>query len=176
MIALFHLKTGFWSRLPWVLAGLAHADEAVARTIAQEALLQFEKDGRKDSHHRITWFWMQPGLLRNQLGQFANGARLEEIGAPLYGEIAKLRFIFVVETCIEAKHANVAKALNHRVLGFPRISLSNRMQLLERWLARQHVQVSDLLDKFQHARSLGRVVKTLKLDRHPCVLKDLNML
>ena len=48
MMALLQLKTNFWTKLPWMLAGLAHADISVARRIAREAIQQFDKDPRKE--------------------------------------------------------------------------------------------------------------------------------
>ena len=105
-----------------------------------------------------------------QLSNVAEGASIRDIGRPLYGEIAKLRFIICVEASIESKHARVTQALRIRHIGPTRVSLSNRLLLLERWLSRGQLSVDALLDRFQQARSLVKIVNMLGFDRHPDVL------
>ena len=56
MMALLKLKTAFWTQLTWILVGLAHGDETVARQLARKAVAKFAEDPRREVHHRLTWF------------------------------------------------------------------------------------------------------------------------
>jgi hypothetical protein len=132
IIALLKVKTAFWKLLPWILVGLGHGDLSVARETARSAIKQFERDPRREAHHRLTWFWMRPGHLRNALEAFANGSMtVLEVSVVFARQVARLRFVIVVETTIEAKHARVSLARRAHYIGPVAVSLSNRLGMLE---------------------------------------------
>ncbi len=131
--ALLQVKTQFWKSLPWCLVGLAHGDAQIVRQMATSAIAQFEKDPRREAHHRITWHWMNPaGPLRNSVDFLAKGViTVLECPAHVVKSIARLRFVVVVETTIENKHARVTMARRKHTIGPVRVSLSNRLLMLD---------------------------------------------
>ena len=113
MTAIFTLKTNYWSHLPWLLSGLAHGDAEVARAIAERALAQFGKDSRQETQHRITWMLLYPAShFRGELEKCAAGEDMDTLSPAFLTRVASFRFTFVVETCIEVKHARVTAARN----------------------------------------------------------------
>lgn len=61
---------------------------------------------------------------------------LRELGAFFVSEVAKLRFVIVVETTIENKHARVTLARRTHAIGPVIVSLTNRILMLDcAWLA-----------------------------------------
>jgi len=138
LMGLLQIKTQFWKALPWCLVGLASTSDQAARRAAAHCIAQFEKDPRQEAHHRLTWFWMQPGgRLRVGLDLFATTSiPLRELGAFFVSEVAKLRFVIVVETTIENKHARVTLARRTHAIGPVIVSLTNRILMLDcAWLA-----------------------------------------
>ena len=127
-------KLDFWSRLPWLLAGLAHTDEGKARLCASNALSSFDLDARESAHHRITWALLRPGKFRAAIDSVVAGAPRFSMPDYVLNVIASFRFIPVVETTIEGKHAKVALE-SPGFLGAVRVSLSNRFQVVERCLS-----------------------------------------
>jgi hypothetical protein len=127
------LKMDSWSRLPWLLCGLASTKTQTQIDIAQRAIAQFDKDPRRSCHHRLTWAFLHPGgPLRSGLDWLARGAPLGECNSEFREAVAGLRMTIVVETTIEAKHARVSLARRTHYVGPVRVSLSNRLPLLER--------------------------------------------
>ena len=88
-------------------------------------------------------------------------------------QLATFRLTIVVETTIEAKHSRVAMSQRAHFIGPVRISLSNRLPLLERWLVRKQISMPELVQHFGAARSLARAATLLGLDRHPSWWKAL---
>ena len=54
-----------------------------------------------------------------------------EVGDAFAKDVARLRFIIVVETSIESKHARVSLARRTHTIGPVKVSLSNRLPLLD---------------------------------------------
>lgn len=172
LMGLLQLKTAFWFQLPWLLVGLAHFDEQVAKQIARRAIQLFENDRRQDAHHRLTWLWLHPGgTLRKQLQAYADTPALRvEIGQPFFRMVVRLRLVIVVETTMEAKHLRMTIARRCRHIGPVRVSLSNRLLLLERWLCRDQNHIEQVVSAFSKARSLRKACMLLGVDRHPALL------
>eukprot|EP00959_Pyramimonas_sp_CCMP1952_P101318 2119612-Pyramimonas_sp.AAC.1 len=155
------LKTGFWQQLPWVLCGLAHRDEPTAQRIARDIVDMLTRRPELIMHHRLS----MPFLMgfREELEQFANGCRLRDLSEPFQVEVCKLRFVPVVETIIETKHAITTKA-RKKVgrSGAVIASLSNRLPLAEARLSVETGSVRPffdlLLESFGAARHLGGAV------------------
>ena len=80
--ATLRIKLGYWQSLPWLLAGVAHHDEQLARRTAQAALDNFDSDPRECAQHRITWKLLRPGApFRAELEKVARGeSRWQRVG------------------------------------------------------------------------------------------------
>ena len=88
-------------------------------------------DGRL--HHHITWKWLNPqSRLLTGLRLFAYaGWRREDLWPDVLEAIAEFRFMASVESAVESKHAAVNMESQRR-LGPVRVSLANRLSMLER--------------------------------------------
>ena len=161
-------KLDFWSRLPWLLAGLAHTDEGKARLCASSALSTFDLDARESAHHRITWALLRPGKFRAAIGSFVAGAPRFSMPDYVLNVIASFRFIPVVETTIEGKHAKVALE-SPGFLGAVRVSLSNRFQVVERCLSCS-VTAASFVRCFDQARRVRMLPALLGLASHPSLV------
>lgn len=133
------MKTAYLQKLPWLFAALAHPCEETARRMAVKIKEQWESDPRPEAHHRITAELMQPGLFRDGLEAFLQGAALRDLPLDFQLRVGTFRFVPVVETTIEEKHARVSLAKRRHHIGPVRVSLSNRLPLLERWILRGQV-------------------------------------
>jgi hypothetical protein len=122
MQTLLAIKLSAWDRLPWLLCGLAHHDEGVARSCAARAALLFDSTPAAVSHmhHAITSAFLSreaPGgrapaaSLRDDLDKFVGGEALVNLSPRLLSAVAKLKFIPVVERDMEAKHKDVKHVL-----------------------------------------------------------------
>ena len=102
--------------------------------------------------------------------RFLAGRSREEAGQeewlPL---LASWRFISVAESTIESKHAKVSLAERSHPIGPTRVSLANRLPLLERWLLRGHVDVQTIIHHFARARKLSGIAALLGFERHPAL-------
>ena len=159
LIALLQLKTDFWKQLPWLLAGIAHPDMDVARQLMRLALHKFDQYPRQVVHHPITWQLLNPSShFRRYLERFVDGESLDSMPRWFRRRVARFRFLIVVETTIEVKHSKVTAARKCHYIGPTRVSLVNRLPLLERWLLRGHVDILDILSNFTRARKLRNAV------------------
>ena len=172
MLLLLRMKTSYLQKLPWLLAGLAHTSEDTARGIACKILEQWNEDPRPQAHHRVTADLLQPGLFLDSLRAFANGQEFCQMPRDFQLRVAMWRFVPVVETTIEEKHARVALSKKRHHLGPVRISLANRLPLLERWLQRGHVSAQELLSAFEKCRSLKKLPFLLGVEDHPLLVDN----
>ena len=119
--AVLVVKLDHWGRLPWMLCGLAHHDSSKAKEAARACIAQYDKSARhvRHQHHELTKKLLTPGTaLREELEAFAGDcaqghepAELETLSQDFQVEVARLRFIPVVEREIEAKHKDLKHAL-----------------------------------------------------------------
>jgi hypothetical protein len=128
------LKTQHWQELPWLLCGLAHTDETVARTIAVNILQKYDSWPTAAVHHRLTLKFCSANAdnkLQAQLRSFSEGASLQDL-PDLLQEVSALRCIPVTERHVEAKHSLVLKALTHRHHGPLSVSMAVRLREIEK--------------------------------------------
>jgi len=123
-------KFGFWRQIPWRLAGLSHHWPSVARRIAQDCLEEFDASMSKpgmtlEHHHPLSVRFLSETGMREDLQRFANGGCMTD---QLMFAVDSLRFIPVVERCVEALHRDVKVAAKHIRLGPTKVSLSFRMR------------------------------------------------
>ena len=95
-------KLDHWSRLPWVLCGLAHSDEGRARRLAGEIRAMLDNAPEADLHHRLTRRFLE-GAMRDELCRFADGTAFADLSLEFRAAVAPLRFIPVTETTIESR-------------------------------------------------------------------------
>jgi hypothetical protein len=156
MLVLLKLKTAHLDKLPWLFCGLAHTDEQIARSIASRIRELWQHDPRQHVHHRLTWSLMHPGSpFADELDKFIDGAALADLSEAFQSRVAGWRFVPVVETSIEGKHAKTSLAKKSHHIGPVRLSLANRLPFLDRSLRAGHIDPHQLLAKFHEARTIG---------------------
>ena len=74
----FRMKMGCWTSLPYLLAGLAHPDVAVAQTTVAKAVLLYDNN-KGVSRHPLTEKLLGPGQLRTEVYKFLAGTPLQEL-------------------------------------------------------------------------------------------------
>ena len=162
------VKCSYWSRLPWLLCALALVDEDEARVFAGRIIEAFNQDPRPPPvHHQITWNLMRPGSpFRIELELFHAGKPRLQCSDYFLFWIAVFRFLPIVETTIEEKHSRASLAAKAHHLGLTRISLSNRLPLLERLLAREPGKLDAFLHCFEATRKLTQVPSGFGFEAH----------
>ena len=175
LAGLLRHKTQIFRALPWVLCGIAHTDHDIGRQCGQRALDLFAEDPREEAQHRITWSLLEPQSdFRSELELFIQGTPLFELAIEFVRQIAVWRFCYIVETTIESRHSNVTQERKKHHIGPVRVSLSNRLPLMERWIRKKQLDMDELTHCFTEARSLHSAASLLDLERHPCLL-DMNV-
>eukprot|EP00971_Amphidinium_carterae_P330697 6463862-Amphidinium_carterae.1 len=166
MAAVLKIKTQFWERLPWLLAGLAHHDASTVQLVSSKCLQAWHNDSRDDAHHPLTLAFMTRPHYEHVLA-LSTGQPLALLPLPFQQMVAKLAFIPVAETTIEAKHARVSHAKGIRQVGAVTVSLANRLPMLQQWLDRGLVSIEEVLEQFTRARSTTTAPLALGLAAHP---------
>jgi hypothetical protein len=157
-------KLSFWSNLPWLLCGLAHFDEDVARDCARQAVALFDA-APPSSHHRVASRVLGHGLdLRREVDEFIAGKPLDDLPA-LQDEVYPKAFITIVERRGEALHSELHKALAGRRTGGSYASVALRMPEM-----RDCARPSTYEQFAQHIREVRnpkRAAMLLNLGAHP---------
>ena len=168
MLLLLQTKTNYMKCLQFLFFGLAAISETDARTCAKLCVDAFEADPRQEAHSAVTWKLMKPGSwFHEELTQFIQGTLRSSCSVAFQIQIATWRFGSACETTIEAKHQRVSMSSKGKSLGPVRVSLANRMPMLQRNLLSGHYDGAELLQCFHFARNLKNLVKTFGLEDHP---------
>ena len=85
--------------------------------------------------------------------------------------ICSWRLISVVGTSIEEKHSRTALENKKHPVGSVRISLANRLPMLERQLSAEPLRLNDLLFAFDKCRTLSTMVPSFGLEEHPRIVE-----
>jgi hypothetical protein len=158
MLVLLKLKTAHLDKLPWLFCGLAHTDEGVSRGIGSRIVDSWRQDPRELVHHRLTWELMRPGsAFLESLLAYVGGMTFAAMPVAFQIQVAEFRFVPIVETSIEAKHAKTSLAKKAHHIGPVRLSLANRLPFLDRSMRAGHIDPRQLLEMFHKARSIGDV-------------------
>ena len=167
--SMLKLKLDYLNRLPWSMIAVALFDEQVARQALRCCVDDFETDPRPPPvHHRLTWAWLRPGsALRAEIDRFLAGLPRDELSEQFRQWVATLRFIPVVETTIEEKHSRVSLRVKRGSVAPTKISLSNRLPLMERTIRRDAGAMPEILAAFDKSRTLAAIPQLLDLDMHP---------
>lgn len=162
-------KLDWCKRLPWKLLGMAHHDQDVARQCAREAYEAFQRDPRQGCHHRITWAWLRPGSpLLAGLQSFIAGTDRSDLDEMFRVHVATSRFVLVSETSIEGKHAKVSMQ-SMTGIGPVRVSLSNRLPLIEKRVELDDQYLVDLVSCFAEARNFRKIPEIMGFEKHPLI-------
>jgi hypothetical protein len=179
--AILVVKLDHWRHLPWMLAGLAHDDQPTARSMANRCIVAFDRAPihMRHQHHELSKKLLAPQAnFRAELEAFAGGPSpgqidqgLSALSDELREEVARLRFIPVVEREIEAKHAAVKHTLAALTRHGPaRVSMGLRPHQLWTELSMSSPSGREvfysLLDR---TRVPSRAAAALGLDSHPLV-------
>ena len=161
------MKFVFWVALPHKLCGMGHWDSDIARHVAREILRELDGLPRDASgHHRLTWKFLNPGELHDQMRAFAEGQPFSELPA-LQNEIATLFFIRVVEREQEARHAEIHKAIAARGAGGAYISNVLRLPQSKDCIRRVAVNYTLFTDKLEITRHARKAIVHLGFRMHP---------
>ena len=105
------------------------------------AVEMFQKTPLKDLHHRTTWKWLAPdSQYRAEVDKFIAGASRLTLPRWFLSALCEFRLIPIAESIIEQKHSTVALDAGHRRVGPVRVSLSNRMKLMETMFDQDPIQ------------------------------------
>jgi hypothetical protein len=168
--AVLTLKFAYLLCLPMMGAGLAVSDQARARVNGQKFLDAVNQLPREQAlHDPRTWELIKPGsaFLHGVTAFVINGCDFDDLNGDCQYEIAVFRFLWAIETTIEARHAKAALELRHHFCGPVRISLSNRLPMMEDFIANGVVTGTELLDAFNAARRLLDMAECFGFSRHP---------
>ena len=145
-------------KAPISFGGLAHADEATARVLGFRARADFNLDPRREAHDERTWRLMAPGsLFSREVDRFIDeGVPRNSLATPLLEEIAIFRVIMMLETIMEQRHAIASVTVRRHFIGPVRLSLSNRLPMLERWVRLGQVSGAEVLEAFSESLQLLR--------------------
>lgn len=116
LYAALELKLQNWQVLPWLLSGVGHYNIEVARRVANECLKAWDRlsPDEQNKQHRIAKKFMASEDMKDEFIRFAQGdAEMDDLPL-LHAEIARLRFVPVVERSIEAKHGLVHVKAGYR--------------------------------------------------------------
>jgi hypothetical protein len=168
MWAGLEVKLSYASKLPVILAGLVHSDEAVARRLATDAVQQFSAQDPRNEHfnHVLTLKFLQPSTsLRKDIDELVNGKPRSEL-PELFKECTPWKFTNIVERYIEAGHAAVK--LRGRVThGGSSIALARRLPRLERDISKRPAWLTEVMDAFRLTRSVVDIPSLLGIGLHP---------
>lgn len=167
---ILRLKNDYIFRPPVNLAGLAVENEEEARKYGLRARATFLKDPRKAAHDSRTWRLMQPGcIFRESLDKFLDDPTFtrESLPSEFLFEVAVFALGMAPETLIEQRHAIATLALKKHFLGPVRLSLSNRLPMVERWIRLGFFDGLDLLNAFSKTRELMKAPDVFGVGLHP---------
>ena len=162
------MKTQHWQELPWLLCGLAHADESAARRVTAAALDKFDSSD-ESKHHRVSLRFLSKSgskSLRSQVELFGEGQPLHTL-PQLSAEIAKFRCIPLTERSIEAPHGDIFKALTHKHHGPVSVSMAVRLQQIEALACGDTFDC--LCDVLANLKKVRKIPAALGLQHHPWV-------
>jgi hypothetical protein len=176
---LFHVSVSydFHSRfvLPNLLLGLAVAlyNEDRARAIGMRILDQIHKcPGPPPANDELTWYYLQDGCeFRANLELFVEDLPLKETSLLFRMHIVIFRLMPCCETVIEAKHAQVAINQKRHPVGPVRVSLSNRLPMLERRLALQPSYITQFMECLNETRQFKQCLKLFDFASHPLITR-----
>ena len=173
--AILEQKLDFLKHLPWALMGVAHWSPAEARAAAKVCVELFDRKGADPKlHHRKTWAILGPGLVRDQLELFMNGACMNTL-PELASHIQPFAFILVTERSAEKPHSIIHKGTCGRKPGPAYVSMQLRAAQLAHGIHSDARVLDALAVHFDKVRDPRKAAIELRLDRHPEVARICSM-
>jgi hypothetical protein len=171
------LKTSFWGKLPWLLAGLAHPSASLARRTARSCVALWDTSGdERHLHHRLTKEFLDPaGTLRRDIDLFAQGTPLSNLSERTQQRVACMKFWPTVERTVEAAHKDMKMHAGHHRAGPVSLSMAVRATTVLDGLLNGHggpdcgQALDDLLECITLVRHIRKAPELLCLGRHPVV-------
>ena len=167
-LAIAEMKNAYLVSLPICLGGVAVENEDEARANGRRAREAFRKDPREEVHDPRTFRLMGDGSIFScDLDKFIDGGiARKDLRYEFRYEIALFRYPFVLETTVEERHAKASVTARKHWVGPVKLSLSNRLPMMELWIQLGVITGLDLLDAFSAARSLLDIPHLFGLDLH----------
>ena len=97
-------KLRFWRQLPYVMIGISHPNEDLARECCKRGLALWTSAPNDVSHHRVTRLLFS-GVVFQVIVRFAAGCARDCLEAFFCECAARFSGVFVIERSIEARHA-----------------------------------------------------------------------
>ena len=167
---IFRAKLSFWRDLPWVLLGLAHHNEGVARQCGKRALQPWEALPPEVTPHPLASQMLNPGRARTELQDFIDGTPLHQLPW-LELLTSRFRFVAVAERWIESQHALTKKHLNNAPhAGVVHIAFSGVQRPLRERLADPYYLAS-LAEACELSKNPWQCLQSCGLASHPSIQK-----
>jgi hypothetical protein len=164
------IKTEYMRLLPNILLALALISEIRARYWGQRAVELFERDPRQDVHDDLTWEYMRAeSWFRVELEKFNAGCPRASCSDQFREEIAAFRVVNVNETSMEARHGKVTLEDKKHPIGPVRVSLSNRMPMLEDRIAREPPYLEKIIRCLDETRVHRDCLQIFDFVDHPAM-------
>ena len=164
VFAQLEIKMQPWSVLPWKFAGMTHYVYETALRVAKEIKAWWEdlppSSQTPDKQHPLTILIMTGATLRAQFEEFINGTPLEDL-PELHRQLARMRFIPIVERCVEALHGLIHIKGHYRKVTPAFVSLVLRFPMVEKRLALEPGLLIKLLEFFNDTRATQRLPEIL---------------
>ena len=115
----------------------------------------------------MTWEFISNPLFMECMNRIAAGEQMCDKPMAFQTRAARFAFIPTVETTMEAKHAYVSTKLRAHFISPVKVSLSNRMRMLEQAILKKRLPVLRFLQLFSQARWLKLLPAHLGFEGHP---------
>lgn len=107
---------------------------------------------------------------RKKVERFKLGVPRAQLKPGALKKIACLRFPSIAVTVIEAPHAKLNRVSKRHAVQGIRVSLSNRLLMLERWLSLGEFSIDELVRSFEKCRRIKDFIMVLGLAEHPSLI------
>ena len=168
------IKLNCWSKLPWLLCGLAHHDTLLAAAAAKKSLQSYDstKQELQHLHHPLSIAMLSSDFqCRCLVDCLAKGVPLSNLPSSFQVLVNSFKFIPIAEREIEAKHKDVKRALGRLTRhSAPRVSLAIREKLFLEW-TRDDTKIALMGQAVEAARQVQQLPAMLGLAGHPDLLR-----
>ena len=169
ILFMIQLKLGHWRQLPFILFGLGHPDEDVARSCFRSALQQWAAAGDAAEHHYISTVFCAEGSPANQLARAWCFDGHPRASFPLLERWAgRFRFTPITERWIEGRHALAnAHLRSTRHASAVHVAYTNILPQVQSHLAAKPEALAELAERCIAARSPRLAVSLMGCSLHP---------
>jgi hypothetical protein len=171
---ILQLRTKFsvWRRLPHVLCGVAHHVNDKARAVARFAVQQHQRLGADNNIHPMTYKFMSPGPLRQELLEFIDGVDLSTLPL-LRDQVVRFKIMPTSERSAEAPHALIHREILHgRHAGPAFLSCKLRTKDIEKTMALDTEFLKSLARNCVQIYHPIRAAQVLGIAGHPTLATD----